>query len=299
MIVDCHTHVWQNPSQVGLPPASHAAARRPAEHVSEHMSAVQEVDVCLVYGFVSHYLQCEVPMSYVGQRIGLQPRRMVGIAGIDPSGDDWRERVTEAIDDWGFRGVAISPAMQDLHPMDSRALDLYDLCQSRGLPLIFETPGAWHPKAVLPYSRVDMLDAVAREFPDLRILISGMGYPYIDETLVLLEKFAGVHADTAHLACRPMVMSQALARAYEAGVLGKVLFASGFPFVRPRQAMSVAYDLCSSKRVGPQYVLPRQAVEDFVHRDALQLLGIPRPDGFVPSERVANESLEELLESEG
>lgn len=283
MIVDCHTHVWQHESHAGLPPQS----RRPLEDIAEHMSAALEVDICLIRGFVSRHLGCEVPMSFVGQRVGLLSRRLIGIAAVDPSADDWCAKATEAVDDWGFQGVSVAPAMQDIHPMDSRALEVYDFCQKRNLPLIFETPGVWHPQAVLPYSRPDMLDAVAREFPDLRILVSGMGYPYIDETLVLLEKFPHVFADTAHLACRPMVMTEALARAYEAAVLDKVLFASGFPFVRPRYAMSVAYNMCSSRLVGPQQVLPRAAVEQFVHRDALALLGIQRPVGFVEKNMAA------------
>jgi len=179
-----------------------------------------------------------------------------------------------------------------VHPTDSRALAVYEACCERGLPLSVDCPSQWVPDAVMAYARPDLLDGVVREFPELRILVAGLGYPYLDETLVLLEKSPHVYADTSHLAARPLALSRALARAYEAGVIDKVLFGSAFPFVRPRQAMALLYHQCSPQRSAAEYVLPREVIEQLIRRDALELLGIPRPEGFVERHAPAGDQSE-------
>jgi hypothetical protein len=230
-----------------------------------------------------------VPISVIGRHMGLQSSRLVGIAGIDPTCPTWREKLTEAVDEWGFRGVTLCPPCQDLHPLDSRCLALYELCTERRLPVMFDLPHEWPPRANMTFARVDLLDGVAREFPELRILVSGFGYPHIDETLVLLGKHATVLTDTAHLVERPLVLSSALARAHEAGVLDRVLFGSGFPFAWPPKALRTVFDQCSHDHRPAEHRLPREALEALIRRDALEALGIPRPEGFAERHVAADE----------
>ncbi|NIA20817.1 MAG: amidohydrolase family protein [Anaerolineaceae bacterium] len=282
MIVDCHTHLWGRPQDVALATDS---SGEPTVHLaadcSDHMDAMGPVDLALVLGFASRHLGAEVSIDFLGQHVGLRGKHQVGIVGIDPADETWPERLAEAVDEWGFRGVTVCPPCQDVHPTDSRALELFAVCQQRKLPVIVDCPAQWRAPAVMAYARPDLLDGVARELPDLKLLVTALGYPYLDETLVLLEKFPNVYADTAHLASRPLALSRALSRANEAGLIDKVLFGSGFPFARPRQAMAMLYHQCAPQRVPAEYLLPREVIERLVHRDALSLLGIPRPEGFV------------------
>jgi hypothetical protein len=282
MIVDCHTHVWSRPQDAGLATTANGeAAVRLAADCSDHLDAMQPVDLALVLGFSARRLGADVPVEFVGRHVGLRGKHQIGIVGLDPSDESWPQRLAEAVDEWGFRGVTICPPCQNVHPTDSRALAVYEACCERGLPLIVDCPPQWGPDSVMAYARPDLLDGIVQEFPELRMLIAGLGYPYLDEMLVLLEKSPYVYADTSHLAARPLALSRALARAYEAGVIDKVLFGSAFPFVRPRHAMAMLYHQCSPQRTSPQYVLPREVIERLIHRDALELLGIPRPEGFV------------------
>jgi hypothetical protein len=294
MIIDCHTHVWQHPSELGL--AVNEAGeprRRMAADVSDHMAALKPVDLALVWGFASRRLGAEVPISFLGQHVGLQSHRLIGIAGVDPADPAWRDKLLEAVDEWGFRGVTLCPAAQDLHPLDSRAMDLYEVCQQRSLPVLFDLPADWRPRATMAFARPELLDAVAREFSSLKILIAGFGYPYVAETLVLLEKFDRIFTDTAHLTARPLVLRQTLALAHEAGVLDKVLFGSGFPFAQPQQALTAIYQQRSPGHTPQEWLLPQGTVEALAHRDSLAALGIPRPEGFVePLDATAEESTE-------
>ena len=291
MIIDCHTHIWQRPRDFGLAvDEAGQPLRRLAADVSDHMEAAQASDLELVLGFAARHLSAEVPLEFLGEHVGLRSTRMVGILGVDPTDPAWRKKLGEALDEWSFRGVTLCPACQDIHPMHTRALALYDFCSSRGLPIFVDLPGQWHPQAALGFARPALLDTVAREFPALKLVVCGFGYPYVDETLTLLEKFPTVFADTAHLAGRPLVLWSALARAHEAGLLEKVFYGSGFPFVWPRQAQTVILNQCSPQRVPAELVLSRRAVDELLHRDSLAALGIARPEGFAP--QVAEETAE-------
>lgn len=296
MTVDCHVHIWQRPEDAGLRPDDAGGRRRRlAADVSDHMEAARAVDLSLVWGFASRRLGAEVPIDFIGQHVGLHGSRMIGIAGIDPTDPAWRNKLLEAVDEWGFRGVTICPACQDVHPLDNRALALYELCTERGLPLMIDQPAEWVPRANLSYARADLLDAVAREFPALRILVSGFAWPYVNECLVLLEKFPAVFTDTAHLANRPQVLSQALSRAWEAGVTDRVLFGSGFPLAWPRKVLSLLFGQCSAQHSAETERLPREVIESLTSRDALDALGIPRPAALPAKE---GEPAEEKLETD-
>jgi len=282
MIVDCHVHIWQQPGDVGLTMTDAGEPRRKlAADVSDHMEATQSADVALAWGFASRRLGAEVDVAFLGQHMGLRTGRIVGIVGIDPADPAWRDKLAEAVDEWGFRGVTLCPAAQDLHPTDNRALALYEVCSERGLPVMFDLPAEWRPGATLAFARPELLDGVAREFPDLKIVVSGFGAPYVDETLVLLEKFPWVYTDTAHVASRPHALARAVARAHEAGVIDKVFFGSGFPLAWPRRVLAQLFDQCSAQRVPRELLVPRDAIQALVHGDALAALGIPRPEGFV------------------
>jgi hypothetical protein len=332
MIIDCHAHIWRRPEDLGLSaaaglttdesatsaaedesaeagrgegrgPAGRAAGsaawgparRRIAADVSDFMEASQAADLTIVLGFASRHLGAEVPLEFLGQHVGLHGRRTVGIIGIDPTAGGWREKLAEAVEQWAFRGVTICPACQDMHPLDNRALALYELCVERELPLFVDVAAGWPPSAALGFARPDLLDGVLREFPALQMVVSGFGYPFVDETLVLVEKFPRVFTDTSHLAGRPLALWQATAKAHEAGLLGKVFFGSGFPFVWPRAALAAVFNQCSPQHVPREYLLPRAAVEELLYRDPLSVLGIPLPEGFV--ERSAE--AEETVEAEG
>jgi uncharacterized protein len=298
MIVDCHVHIWQSPADLALSCRADGLPDRPmAADVSDHMEATQAVDVSLVWGFAARQLDAEVPIDFLGQHLGLQGNRAVGIVGVDPSDPAWRDKLLEAVDEWGFQGVTVCPASQNIHPMDSRALALYELCAERDLPVLFDVPAQWQPKMTMTYARPDLLDGVARDFPNLRILIAAMGYPYVDQTLALLEKFPGVHADTAHLAHRPLVLSAALARAHEAGVLEKVLFGSGFPLAWPEEALATVLDQCAHHHLPAENRLPRDVLQQLVYRDTLAALGIGRPEGFVERHAEPSESEDDLDDS--
>lgn len=272
MIVDCHTQIWDDSARVGAAMASHGTRANP----SRHLEAVDPVDRAIVLGFKSRYLETEIPNRFVAEYVRRYSSKLIGFAGIDPMEPDWRTELRTAQEELHLKGVLVSPAMQDYHPLDTRAMRLYEECAGRGMPLVFDHMGR-SPAAKMRFARPELLDDVAREFPDLRIVVSHLGYPWIEETIALLGNHPRVYADIAGLLGQPWLAYNALLRTYECGVIEKLLFASDFPHRCPAECIETLYSLNQISHGTNLKAVPREQLRGIVERAALTLLGIERP----------------------
>jgi predicted TIM-barrel fold metal-dependent hydrolase len=271
MIVDCHTQIWDSAVSSQL----FGAAPAVCADSLHHFEAVHPVDRAIVLAFKSRHLQAEIPNRMVADYVRKHPKKMVGFAGIDPTDPDWRAELQAATEELGLKGVTISPAMQNFHPNDTRAMDLYDSCARLGLPLLFDSHHR-SPAAILPFAKPVLIDEVAREFPELKIVIAHLGHPWVDETLVLLAKHRNLFANVAGLLRRPWLAYNALLGAYEFGVIDKLLFGSDFPYRAPAACIEALYSVNHFSHNSGLAAIPREQLRGIVERDALKLLGIER-----------------------
>lgn len=281
MIVDCHTHIWQTPHQLGEDGAEYVRrhggrANASADPVA-HLSASECVDKCLVLAFTSRYLGAEVPNALVAEYVDKHPEKMIGIAGVDPLADDVEDRLAEAAERKAFRGVTISPASQDFHPAHSRVRRLYDYCSRKKLAIVVHQDPHFSPRAKMEYARPYLWDEVLRDFPDLAVVIVHLGHPWVDETLALLSKHRNLYADISGLIRRPWNAYNALVTAHQYAVTDKLLFGSDFPFMPASEAIECVYRLNEVTHGAPLPVVPREALRGIVERDALTALGIRGP----------------------
>jgi len=144
------------------------------------------------------------------------------------------------------------------------------------MPVVFEQ-NLRSPAAKLEYARPVLLDEVAREYGELRMVVSHMGYPWVAETIVLLAKHPNVFADVAGLLRHPWLAYNALLPAYEYGVMEKLLFASDFPRRSPAECIEALYSINQLSADTSLVAIPRQKLRGIVERDALTLLGIEQP----------------------
>jgi len=270
MIVDCHTRIWTSPSQLGRDAVAGSGVRADE---ARHLEAVDPVDKAIVLAFKSRYLEAEIPNRLVADYVRRNPAKIIGFAGIDPLDRDWPRDLRTAHEELNLKGVVVAPEMQNCHPADTRAMRLYEECLQRGLPVLFEQ-GHRHPAAKMELAEPVLLDEVAREFPELRIVISHMGHPWIEQTVVLLAKHRHVYADVAGLLPQPWLSYTALLAAHEYGVIDKLLFGSDFPYRHPAACIEALYSVNQFSHGGNLQPIPREQLRGVVERDALTLLGI-------------------------
>ena len=291
MIVDCHTHIWQSPDQLGrldmgsARPGQRGAVRRsptaktgwrgvPAADPDHHWAESRTVDKSIVLGFKSRYLQAEIPNSYVADYVGRFPQKLIGFAGIDPAERGAVDEVRIAQADLHLRGLTVSPANQDFHPSDSRAMAVYAEAEGLGMPILFHPSGPFTEQSKLEFGRPYLLDEVARTFPSLRMVIAQLGQPWVDETITMLGKHEHVYADVSGLLGRPWQAYNALVSAHQHGVIDKLLFGSDFPYTSATECIEALYSINQIAQGTNLPVVPREALRGIVERDTLALLGL-------------------------
>lgn len=292
MIVDCHTHIWQSPDQLGqvdlgeqsrLPrsraprvsPTGRTIWRNtPAADPEHHWAQSGMVDKSIVLGFKSCYLRAEIPNRFVADYVSRDPQKLIGFAGIDPNEKTAIQDLRIAKNELHLRGLTISPASQDFHPTDTRAMKLYAEAEALGMPILVHPVGQFTEQSKLEFARPYLLDEVARTFPRLRLVIAQLGQPWIDETIVLLGKHANVFADVSGLLGRPWQAYNALVTAHQYGVMDKLLFGSDFPYTSATECIEALYSLNQLAQGSQLPVVPREALRGVVERDTLALLGL-------------------------
>ncbi|NUQ49163.1 MAG: amidohydrolase [Phycisphaerae bacterium] len=282
MIVDCHTHVWESNTRFGGDALATLDAAMQAD-ASRHIEAVDPVDRAIVLAFKSRYLDAEIPNRFVAEYVQRHADKLVGFAGIDPTEPSCLDELAQAQDELRLKGVTISPALQDFHPADTRACALYEACAQRGLPVVFQQNHR-HAAAKMEFARPLLLDEVAAQHPELKIVVAHMGFPWVQETIALLGKHRNVFADVSGLLPRRWLTYNALMWAYECGVMEKLLFGSDFPYRSPAACIEALYSINQLSQGTNLMAIPREQLRGIVERDSLSLLGIEvRP---APRERV-------------
>lgn len=257
MIIDCHTHI-----------------SCPEEEVDseQHRSVCREIDGCFVLAGCG--FERKEANHHLSEYISGNPKA-VGFAVFNPVEDGVSKRILKDVtEDLGLRGIVLYCAEDRFHPAHTQAMELYELCQDRGIPIFFHNCPPYSSEAVLDYARPWLLDEVARTFPGLKMIVGRMGLPFLEQTLCLLAKHENVFAD---LTVNPMKVWQVyntVLSAYEAGVMDKLLFGSGFPYAQPGACIETL--LGFNKLLSDSHLpsVPREKLRSIVERDSLSLLGL-------------------------
>lgn len=259
MIVDCHTHIGPAADDV---------------EVTEHLATAETVDVCIVLA------ASDGPSNDVNKKlakyVSIHPEERVGFAVVEPDKDKAALSNLKSIPEkLGLKGIVLYCSASGLHPTHSSAMKFYESAQELGLPVFFhnaeDTLGT---DAVLEYAQPYLLDEVAREFVELKIIIGNMGFPFVEQTLSMVAKHANVYAD---LTIQPKSVWQTyntVVAAHERRVMDKLLFGSGFPSGDAGQCMEalLGFNMLLADTNLP--TVPRGSIRNIIERNTLQLLGI-------------------------
>jgi len=282
MIVDCFTHTWESDSCLGRGVPANGRAPAGSDHrephhadAGRHLAATAPVNTTIVFGFKSRYLGAEIPNNQVAEYVRSHADRLIGFAGVDPS--EPKEALAElqrARQELSMPGLSVAPAAQDFHPSSSQAMRVYAEAARLRMPIVFHTGVHVSRATKMEYAQPVLLDEVARELPELRIVIAHMGYPWVHETITLLLKHPNVFAEVSWLVQQPWQAYQAFLSAHQCGVMDKLLFGSGFPVAPASMCIESLYSLNHLVHGTNFPTIPREQLRGIVERDALALLGI-------------------------
>ncbi len=128
--------------------------------------------------------------------VGTFPERFVGFGSINPNrGENYIQRRVEKIVERGFKGIKLLPTFMLFNPADRLPRLLFALAQEKGLVVLSHTgcdPGPWEDPALSENARPSYLDAVARDFPQLKLVAAHLGCYSSTKPGLWLEEMLGV-----------------------------------------------------------------------------------------------------------
>lgn len=282
MIVDIHTHVFNAKQHFGsrLNADMERCGVDPTVwgNVEErHLETTKVADVAVVFGLQASATGWNIPNDFVAAHVAKAPERLLFFASIDPLQPLYMDELERCHRELGAVGVKLAPLYQNVHPQDKRYYDIYRYCQLHGLPILFHAGTSFVSGTLLDYSRPVHFDAVAIDFPDLKIVLAHLGHPWEGETISVIRRHANVYADISALYYRPWQFYNSMRLLVEYKTQHKVLFGSDFPFTTTGDSIKNVRNLNNITGVSGLPEVPADVIEEIIHRDALSLLNLPNP----------------------
>jgi hypothetical protein len=175
----------------------------------------------------------EAPMvyasnEYVSAMCENFPDKFIGFASVNPLEPEAPDILEAAIKTLNLKGLKLHPPLQNFFPNDPKVFPVYARAQALNIPVVFHV-GTTPFGAMCRLSQADplLIDDVAVEFPELRIMLTHLGTLWHHSAFMVVEKNPNVFIDTAaYLYEIPQILTQDLI-----GRIGedKVIFGTDYP----------------------------------------------------------------------
>jgi hypothetical protein len=163
---------------------------------------------------------------------GRHPDRFIPFAGIDiMRGSEGARELERWIRERGFRGLSLRPFMTGLPADDRRYYPFYEKCVELGVPVSMHASANWTTCRPSDLGHPRHFDVVACDLPELKLVLSHAGYPWVLEACLLAWKHPNVYLELA--AHRPKYFTapgagwEPLLRYGQTTIQDKILYGTG------------------------------------------------------------------------
>jgi predicted TIM-barrel fold metal-dependent hydrolase len=128
------------------------------------------------------------------------PERFALTCSVDPLRDVYESvrEIEKCVREWGFQACKIYPSYDHFDPRDERLYPIYETLIDLDVPM--QVHMGWTPclNAPMKYQQPHLLDDVAARYPQLKVVVSHLGWPWVEECMALVAKWDNFHADIAY-----------------------------------------------------------------------------------------------------
>jgi uncharacterized protein len=171
---------------------------------------------------------------------------VIPFASIDPhKGKLGAREARDLVENHGVKGFKFHGIMQNAHPADRMAYPIYEVIAEYKLPAIFHTGHSGMGTGMrggggvrLKYGQPMLIDDVAVDFPDMKIILAHPSWPWTDESLSMALHKDNVFIDLSGWSPKyfpPQVIQYANTQ-----LKHKMLFGSDFPLIKPEKWIEAA-----------------------------------------------------------
>lgn len=244
MIVDCHVNLW-NPEHFTPLYAEQMKRVRAdgdyglkadADTIHAEMAAVDKAIL-----FSPSYLDSagvDGDDKAVAAAVKQYPDKFVGFAYVDPRRPDYMERLRHSIETLGLKGVKYGPIYNGVALSDQRMAPVYDYCVAHDLPLTMHMGTTFAENAPADLGRVIHVDAIAAQWPDLKMICAHMGHPWYEDCIAVVRKRPNVYCEIAAIFYRPWQFWNIMVACQEYSITDKMFFGTDFPFSSVEESLA-------------------------------------------------------------
>ena len=199
------------------------------------------------------------------------PERFIAFCGADVfRGAPAVRDVEHWVKDRGFAGLSLRPFMIGEPACDRRYYPFYEKCVELDVPLSIHASANWTSCRPSDLGHPRHFDQVACDFPELKLILSHAGYPWVLEACLLAWKHKNVYLELAahrpRYFTRPEAGWAPLLHYGRTTIKDKVLYGTG-AFLLGRHPAELVGEM---RAVG----LPDQVLRAWLHDNAATLLGL-------------------------
>lgn len=182
-------------------------------------------------GPAGHRACYQVPYRLVVDAVQKYPDRFLGLAGVDPTeGMNGVRELEKLVREYGFVGAHSYPHWFELAPDHARYYPFYAKCVELDVPIQLQVGQSLIYDKSFPRRSVGRpitLDAVACDFPELKLVGIHIGIPWTDEMIAMAWKHANVYIGSdAHA---PRYWPESFVNYINSYGQDKVIFGTDFP----------------------------------------------------------------------
>jgi len=209
------------------------------------------------------------------------PDKIIAFAGIDPArGEEGVKFLEKCVKEWGMKGLKLHSTAGEFYINDRKIYPYYKKADELGIPILFHT-GPGGPQK-LAYSHPLLLDEVATDFPNLKVIIAHLQDPWLRECLSIVQWRPNVYMDISGGQTMYLVDPERFYRIMKGilrtSVRKRILFAtdtfSPIGWMLPdKEWIEVIRGIPDSKYAAHIPVAPG-VIDDLLAGNALRLLGL-------------------------
>jgi predicted TIM-barrel fold metal-dependent hydrolase len=196
------------------------------------------------------------------------PTRFAAALAVDPNDIMGSVRaIRHNVDTFDIRAVTMFPSgVTPQVPIDDRkAYAIYSTCVEVGLP-VFVAAGVPGPRVPMAAQRVELIDQVCYDFPDLVFVMRHGAEPWVDLAIKLMIKWPNLYYSTTAFA--PKHYPEAIIDYANTRGSDKVLYGGYYPFgIELERTFAELDDVAFKDDVWPK----------FLHHNAAKILGLANP----------------------
>ncbi len=174
--------------------------------------------------------------DYLLESVKKYPDFLTGLASTEPLDKANRlnreglDYIEKALTEHGLKGVLFTPPYGQFYSNDKTIYPFYELIDSKHAVCQYHHSAQMGPAILAPtkYANMFLLNDVIVDFPNMKIVVEHIGYPWSEHLFILMANDENVYTDLAMMYDRPMKTVWSLVLAKEYGVIDRVMFATDY-----------------------------------------------------------------------